>query len=707
MTTSNNQFKEGNEKPLIEKTTKTDKGSECKEESPKPNPCLEQKERNDCGCHQPKGTTINTAKKPKSNKRGNECLDQIIEMLRCIPGVCTDKPHKPKQRIPRKIEGLCDHLGLQEALLPVLAVLWQRFLAGETARNEFESKIMSIFGTLPEKQQEAMTVGFEGYSSLRAKGRGDCLFDDCLAEVIEKEALEKEWFADILVKEGLKFAGQVFYSGSNGVMGSGKIRLWDNTVSRGPNGTGATIYQGPWPWLTAICPDVSNYNEYGNTVSFRPVPGGQHIWQNHQYAQECHYQNNNGSLTATCERQHPAPPPPGSFGVPCEGGYDYTKGNDCIKIPSQRPGGSIKLRGFNFITSSVKVRFTHTTDSSVLFEQECVVFGDQQTPIKDESQHTIVDERVSDWVDVSIPSSHPGQPGVGLPPGIYAITIIVDNVTNVIYDSATPATLISNRLLIRIEPDPNVRFLLWSDRGRCIDETPGWGSDEIWWDAFVGHFVPDIVPATGTSSVTLNVERKSFPRGPWDDMDSGESAGSYSRDIFGPKAFELYGVAVVAIVGYEVDSESAAREQLENFGEAFAYALKEIATVAIGGEALITSILKIAAGVSLSITLIVLGVVAALVLIGVCFWAAWAPADLIALDLFALDAISAWENTDPKKILPAEQKLQIGEVDISVRPSQKIYTAGDAAATWVAEHQYETPDGEESNYVLEFKLARN
>lgn len=707
MTITKNQSSGGKKTPSLEEATDVGKDRRCEEKAPKPNPCLDPRKKDDCGCRQTKETTTGRPKRPKASRREDERLDQIIAMLQCVPGICKETPHKPKQRNPRKVEGLCDQLDLQEALLPVLAVLWRRFLAKETARNDFESKIMAIFDHLPEEQREALAVGFEGYNRLRAKGKGNCLFDDCLAEAIEKQALEKEWFAEILIKEGLQFAGQVFFSGSNGIIGPGKTRLWDNAVNRGPNGTGATIYQGPWPWLTAICPDISSYNEYGNTVSFRPVPGTEHVWQNHQYAQECHYQSHNGSITAVCERQHPAPPPPGAFGSPCEGGYDYTKGNDCIKIPSQRAGGSIKMRGFNFITPTIKVRFTLTSDSSVSFEQECAVFGDQQTPIKDETAHTIVDERVSDWVDVSIPASHPNQPGVALPPGVYEIHVIVDNITHVIYDSATPATLISNRLLLRIEPDPNVSFLLWSDRGYCIKETPGWGSDEIWWDAFVGHFVPSIVPATGTSPVTLTVERKSFPRDPWDDMDSGESAGSYSRDIFGPKAFELYGVAVIAIIGYEVDSESAARKQLENFGEAFAYALKEIATIAIGGEALITSILKIAVGVSLSITLIVLGVVAALVLVGVAFWASWAPADLIALDLFALDATTAWENTDPKKILPAEQKMRIGEVNVTVQPSPKIYTAGDAAATWVVAHQYETPDGEESNYVLEFKLAKN
>ena len=65
------------------------------------------------------------------------------------------------------------------------------------------------------------------------------------------------------------------------------------------------------------------------------------------------------------------------------------------------------------------------------------------------------------------------------------------------------------------------------------------------------------------------LERRSFPRPPWEDMDDGESAGAYSIDVWGPRAFELYGVAVIGMVGFEVDSEAAARDQLQGFWNAW------------------------------------------------------------------------------------------------------------------------------------------
>lgn len=683
---------------------------ECKEEPERPNPCVP-KNIDDCDCHHPTGTPQPTPKKPPFKRRKDECCNQLIDILTRIPNIDIGKARKPKQRPQRKVKTLCDTIGISDAILPALSVLWDRHRANEKGRNDFEDKIESIFDNIPSKNQDAFDTAFKGYKDLRKTGKGDCLFNDCLADAAKDGPIEQKWFAEILLREGLQFAGQIFFSGSGGVMGPGLSRLWDNTVNRGPNGSGATIYQGPWPWLTAICPDISSYQEFGNKVSFRPAPGATHIWQNYQYAQNCQYNvaAGTGKVTASCERQHPPTPPPGSFVTACEGGFDYTNGNDCLRIPAQRAGGSIKLRGFNFITPTVKVRITLTSNPSITFEQECTVWGDHETALKDAAEHFIVDERVKDWVDVAIPSAHPFQPGAPLPPGIYTVAVIVNNVTNVVWDSSVPNMLITNQLLLRIEPDPNVKYLLWSEKGYCNTETSGLGSDEIWWDAFVGHIVPNSVPvpSSGSSGMVLKTDKKSFPRDPWDDMDDGEASGGYKQDIFGPEAFELYGVAVIAILGYEVDSEAAARDQIDNFGDAFGHAMKEIAEVAIAGEGLISSILSVAAKAALSVSLIVLAVVAVIVLVVVAFWASWAPADLIALDIFALDAFSAWDNTDQTKALPPEVRLEIGEVDVTHRMLPKLYKSGDAAATWITEHQYDTPDSEEASYVLEFKLTRS
>lgn len=166
---------------------------------------------------------------------------------------------------------------------------------------------------------------------------------------------------------------------------------------------------------------------------------------------------------------------------------------------------------------------------------------------------------------------------------------------------------------------------------------------------------------------------------------------------------------------------ASARDQLQGFWNAWGKALTEVATVAIAGVGLVEAVAKLVVGVTLTVALIILAVVAAIVLICTAFWAAWAPADLIALDIMHFDASNAWDRTDPKKPLPpsttrvfagpyvgggiaAEGSALITVVETAL---PKDHKAGDAAATWIQEVQYDTPEhGEDASYTLEFKLAR-
>jgi hypothetical protein len=688
---------------------------DCDDDKPRPNPCRPSDEgHKDCNCcHEPGSYR---PKKPRRPRRGrDDCARQVYEMLCGIKGMDLPKARKPKEKPAVKLQRLCETVGISDAILPALAVLWERHRNGDEPRTDFERTMADVFNRYDEGHRKAMDMAFEAYRKLRKGGRSECMFNDCLADAGEREGIEGSWMASEFLREGLEFGAQTLFSGSGGVMGPGQTRLWDKAHNRGPNGSGTTIFVGPWPWLTAVLPDMNSVQEYGNVTSFRPQPGQQHIWQPYQYATECTYTAGaNGAIQSQCQRKHPVVPS-GGIGGWCEGGSDYTKGNDCIAIPAVRAGQTIRLRGFNFITETVKVRFQSQSNPALTQDVDCLVWGDGETAPKDDTDHSIVDERVRDWVAFELPKGDPTVSGAALPAGLYTVSVIVDNVTNVIWDSHVPATLQSNSLVLRVEPDVNVTYRIWSDAGRCIDETPGWGDDEIWWDAFVGHIVPPSIPVSpGEPSppADMNLDRIAFPRDQWKDMDSGEAAGAFSIDLFGPKSFELYGVVIIGMLGLEVDSEGAARDQIKSFGEAYWEALKAVATVATGAEGTLAALADIAS-IGLTATLIVVAVVAALVLIGLCFWAAWAPADLVALDIITFDALSAWNATDPAKPVPGVERFKLGdkeedgEVNVIHRPlPPKRFTPGDAAATYVFEHQYDTPSGEDASYVLQFKIAR-
>ncbi len=95
-----------------------------------------------------------------------------------------------------------------------------------------------------------MNITFAGYEKLRRSGKGECLFNDCLADAGQKGAIERSCFAEKLLREGLKFAGQTVFK-----------RLGD-----------------------VICSDTSSYEEYENLEGFRPIPGGSQVWQNYHEA---------------------------------------------------------------------------------------------------------------------------------------------------------------------------------------------------------------------------------------------------------------------------------------------------------------------------------------------------------------------------------------------------------------------------------------
>lgn len=188
-----------------------------------PNPCAPEHPAGDGHCRKPPGSR-QTPRKPKRLRgRNDACCDQLLRLLSSVPGLDLPKPHKPKQSPARKVRRLCDTLGLSDAILPAVAQMWRRFRGEEDGRNLFEQQVHHIFSTLNPKDSESLDAAFAGYRALRKSGKGDCLFNDCLADAGKVGPIEKTWFTQEILREGQKLAGQVAFKNSGGIMGPGQV----------------------------------------------------------------------------------------------------------------------------------------------------------------------------------------------------------------------------------------------------------------------------------------------------------------------------------------------------------------------------------------------------------------------------------------------------------------------------------------------------
>jgi len=640
-----------------------------------------------------------------------------------------DLAPRPERTSAERAGQLCRTLRTKDALVPALAAVWERRKSGKPGRNDFERRLYGIFDGLDAGEQEGLGRAFDGYSAFRRNEQGDCLFADELAEAVRADPPEKKDFAAAIIRQGLELTTKQDFPSAAGKPGPGQARPW----RKGINFEGGAGPEAPWPWITKLHYGNDRY-WFGNIESVLPAPPVQvHAWEGHQFEQTCSFQPlAAGGVEQKCQRVVLQPPQQGGgmqFPVTpvCVGGPNYTTiDNECLRIPARQAGDSIWLCGFNFIAPFVDVHLQSlgVTDRRTTIK-DCPVFGDVTRPVRNEQGEAIVDMSVDDRVVVPLPTQFPTGSGASFPPGLYEVSISVSD------PSAPPGAPIvreSNRLVLRIEPDPQTQFQLDCEGGRCIRETPGGGDDEIWWDAFVGHLVPNQMPIGRDTPSRAETVRVSVNRAAWEDVDDGQEVTSAST-IFGPRSFEVGGVLFVSVVGFEVDSEAAARENLQGFWSAFGKALEELAKSSIGTLEDETGFtfsgmaedFAGGGGATSAASLLTTGhymmatMAAAIVLSSAALWAAWAPADMIALDMFMLNARESWDRTDAAKILPPDRVRQFRSdnddtdvlVTVNERPLPKSEPVGEVA-TWRHEIQYDAKhDGDAfSSYLLRFRLTR-
>jgi hypothetical protein len=531
----------------------------------------------------------------------------------------------------------------------------RRFSAGQSAANPLETEVFSFFRTLPPELKSILSCSVASFDGITRDER-DRLFDPSIPQN-PNVPLDADALATAFVKEIKQRVGVQVFDDPHALEQErpGRNRFFDTS--------GGESFE--------IQLRICTVNDL-RTNEFAPAlnPGD---YLPSEVEQHCVPIVVNGVPQLDCDIQK------GN----CPG--NFLPDTTCLRVPEVRAGDGVVLEGVNFISIDSKVRLTGKAPSTVTREVDAFVFGDldtQLTEVIDGQTRTIRDCRVHDRITFVVPGD--------LPPAVYSVQVVVPNV------SGFPVfgdPIVSNSQFIRVSPSPTSRFRVASETLGARQETSPafFGSDEV---RVRVRAYPIIASLT---ELTLGAEQ-AFDSPEFGDMDSGDvrQMQAVLFDQTGP----IDGM-VMTIMGFEIDSEKAYRDQINSFTDAFLHYLK----IALAGIAASITAGAFAVGVKdlLKFALshpIILAIAAAVVLVVILILAAWAPADLLIEDSlgFTLSDLDALTNTGLPLPVVAEYISQQG-IKVKVVPLEKI-------PTQYRERREYRSDKEDSRYEIVLRYNR-
>lgn len=670
----------------------------------------------DCNCNPPPPSTPSRPAPPVATPKGDDCCQQILELLRCIPGI-DEKclyPHKPKTPPKVKITNLCGALPIKERVAPILLLILRRLRNGVPPGNTFEKNLQTFLKGRPAGHRAALEAALDGYDALPA-ARRECVFETRFDSWPDEKPLNPHFFARNLVGEFLTLGRFMRYGPDAPPFPTlGAARPWEQTFPvPGEPGKFAKV-KAPWPWICAISPIGHNAIDetgwYRNESACVPgnVPRGTINYFPHEFAYSCAPVSPGGPVQ--CAHVEPAAGGGGFTFPACSGGEDYrtfdksVSRNVCLGVTQVDPGVEVGLRGLNFITRHAEVRI-RKVDNPVFRDIPAVPITDWQP---DTTAPLVASTcEVRDYVYFNMPATvKDGLNDIPIPPGRYSIQLVFQNDINyaIVAGEAPPKEFSSNEILFDLQPSPNQRYQILIDEAGCDVETDGLGSDEPWFRGIVGTLD---LPKADTAIQFPVVSRVNIMS--QEDVDSGESISfapaSLFNDALGRK------VLSIGIIGLEVDSEKAAREQIDKFFDAFTdyfnEGLVQIGLVtSIGGGGGTAIALAIAGAGSVSVALIVGGIVAAAIVAGAFLYAGWAPADPIALDYMTYVARELFEMTDINPAhVPEPSWNRLHQLRMNSESHGKQPVIGGQAATYSEQRNY-ISTWENSRYRLTYRFKR-
>jgi hypothetical protein len=357
----------------------------------------------------------------------------------------------------------------------------------------------------------------------------------------------------------------------------------------------------------------------------------------------------------------------------------------CLRVPEVRAGETVRLQGMNFISVDAKVRLTAQPPGTVTREVDAHVVGDNETPpdeLVNSVKVPIRDARVHDRLTFRVPDD--------LPPGVYAIQIVMPNVSG-IPELGDP--ILSNPQFLQVVPPDTARFTITSETLTAIEETSPafFGSDEV-------RVRVRAYPVTASLTELILGDEQAFDSPEFGDVDSGD-VRDMTAVLFAHQA--PIDATFMSILGFEIDSEKAYREQINTLTEAFLDYLR-LALLAIGtgvGAASLAIGLKDLLALGLAHPIVLL-IAAAIVVTVLLFLANWAPADQIIDDSIGLTAfeLAALTSVDFPLPAPSEYVTHSG-IRVKVTPLEKV-------PTQYRERREYISDKESSRYEIVLRYNR-
>jgi hypothetical protein len=590
-----------------------------------------------------------TSSTPSPTPSPPECPTGPIAPGQCVP---LSIGSKPKQSLRTKLDSLLQNTRVPSAIAGGFFQHARRFSAGQPPANQLETEVFSFFQTLPADMKSILSCSVTSFDGITQDERNR-LFDPSIPQH-PNVPLSADTLATAFVKEITQRVG---------------VQVFEDPHALEQERPGQNRFFGGETFETQL--RICKVNDL-RTNEFSPAlnPGD---YLPSELQQHCVPIVVNGVPQLDCEIQK------GN----CPG--NFLEDTTCLRVPDVRAGEGVVIEGVNFISIDSKVRLTGQAPSTVSREVDAFVFGDLDTPLTemvDGQTRTIRDCRVHDRITFVVPAD--------LPPAIYSVQVAVPNVSGL---PGFGDTIVSNSQFIRVVPSPTSRFRIASETLTAREETSpaSFGSDEV---RVRVRAYPIIANLT---DLTIGDEQ-AFDSPEFGGVDSGH-VRQMQAVLFDQKG-PIDGL-VITIMGFEIDSEKAYRDQINSFTDAFLHYLK----IALAGIAGAISLAAFYFGIQDLLKFafkhyIILAIAAAIVLVVILILAAWAPADLLIEDSlgYTLSDLDTLTNTNLPVPEIAQYVTQQG-IKVKAVPLEKI-------PTQYRERREYRSDKEDSRYEIVLRYNR-